>query len=304
MEGVLNVKNYIHNASTTPGGSDLPLLLNDNVFVSGNIDINGDINITSSTAGYYLNGIPLQTGFWNQSGSNIYYDSGNVGIGLSGPSEKLHISEGGIRLSFNTSAGTGLVFDMGAANVAGLIHINKNGQNRLKFGSTGNNGQDNFVIFRYADNGSFLGAALTISRLNGYATFGGAVESTSGGFKFPDGTTQTTAGGSKRVVGRTSIAYDGRGVGGYDGGDAKCVADFGVGARMATAADFANGRPSVSGWYSSFLSYSTSLAPGAIYDCGGWTTRLSGALGPWWPANGFGPSFRGCFDLQRILCSQ
>jgi hypothetical protein len=62
---------------------------------SYDLDVAGDINLTGTL---YQNGSPFQTGYWEQSGSNIYYNSGNVGIGTSTPGEKLHVSAGNINL--------------------------------------------------------------------------------------------------------------------------------------------------------------------------------------------------------------
>jgi len=58
------------------------------------LDVNGDINITGD---YRKNGIIINTGGtgndnWSNNGNNIYYDSGNVGIGTTDPQEKLDIN--------------------------------------------------------------------------------------------------------------------------------------------------------------------------------------------------------------------
>jgi hypothetical protein len=53
-----------------------------------NTNILGTINAT----GYYLNGQPLGTSPWLLSGTNLYYNNGNVGIGTSAPPYKLTIA--------------------------------------------------------------------------------------------------------------------------------------------------------------------------------------------------------------------
>jgi Collagen triple helix repeat (20 copies) len=82
------------------------------------------------------------------------------------------------------------------ASGGGYIRIN-NGPSRWVYGiddaeSSGNAGS-NFKLYRYSDAGGFLGEALSISRATGVASFGNVVHSASGGFRFPDGTVQTTA---------------------------------------------------------------------------------------------------------------
>jgi hypothetical protein len=60
------------------------------------LDINGNTNISGiiSATGYYLNGNPLvdvEISTWSISGSDIYRNTGNVGIGISTLTEKLEI---------------------------------------------------------------------------------------------------------------------------------------------------------------------------------------------------------------------
>ncbi len=42
----------------------------------------------------------VDNGGWSQSGSNIYYNSGNVGIGTSTPSERLDLGGGNIEVGY------------------------------------------------------------------------------------------------------------------------------------------------------------------------------------------------------------
>ncbi len=52
------------------------------------LDVGGDINLTGTL---YQNGSEMQTGYWEQSDSNVYYNTGNVGIGTIGPGAGLDL---------------------------------------------------------------------------------------------------------------------------------------------------------------------------------------------------------------------
>ena len=118
-------------------------------------------------------------------------------------------------------------------------------------------------------------------------------DSDSGSVQYCNGESwQTPTGGGGVYVGATPDTYNGAGVGGYSGGDAKCVAEY-TGSRMCVSSDFANGRPgAVSGWYNTFeagcfetsAALRASVVGKAIADPGparlaasGWGIRL----GPW-----------------------
>ncbi|MCD4792176.1 MAG: T9SS type A sorting domain-containing protein [Bacteroidales bacterium] len=59
------------------------------------LDVNGDLNFTGNLL---QDGQPFVNSKWEETGDNIYYDFGNVGIGTNAPETKLHISEGDIYL--------------------------------------------------------------------------------------------------------------------------------------------------------------------------------------------------------------
>ncbi len=58
-----------------------------NTTPSYKLDVNGDVNTTGS---YRVNGTPI--GYWAVSGSDVYYNSGKVGIGTDSPSYNLSIA--------------------------------------------------------------------------------------------------------------------------------------------------------------------------------------------------------------------
>ena len=128
-------------------------------------------------------------------------NSGNVGIGVSNPSS---------RLAIGAPAGGGV---LNASNLADqdmqiLLSAPGAGYKNVFFGSsTATNlvlGAGNQTMFLTGTNNVGIGTSTPSSKL----TVAGIVQSTSGGFKFPDGSTQTTA-ASAGVAGVSSVSATG-----------------------------------------------------------------------------------------------
>lgn len=127
-------------------------------------------------------------GYFNGKG----YFSGNVGIGITNPFEKLSVV-GDVRvtgsyLSLGTEgADASIVLYSDEAADATEVHIKS--LNNVGLSVTDSLDNDLFAVTDYGHVG--IGTTTPASPL----TVTGLIESTSGGFKFPDGTIQATAGG-------------------------------------------------------------------------------------------------------------
>jgi hypothetical protein len=123
---------------------------------------------------------------WMVSGNDMYsIPSGNVGVGTASPSKKLHVNgqgrfDGALFFGAEGDAGT---FTWGASEFIVKAQSGKS------FSLGSNNTAGSLVIDTSGNVG--IGTTNPDSKLKVV----GAIHSTSGGFKFPDGTSQTSAAG-------------------------------------------------------------------------------------------------------------
>jgi hypothetical protein len=94
------------------------------------LDVNGAVNATD----FLVNGVSISgvVGQWQNNGSNIFFNSGNVGIGINSPETgaKLHISGGGLTVN-----GSGIKAIVGSATTRALSVFNGS---TLNFSVNGN----------------------------------------------------------------------------------------------------------------------------------------------------------------------
>ncbi len=162
---------------------------------------NGSIyyNTASSTfrgrkSGAWTN---LGEGLWTASSTAIYYNTGNVGIGTTTPGDKLHVAGGGIILDNNkflrgkgTDGNAYAIIGYGTDDYAYIYGSQTGG---VKFYDAWNV-QTRMTVLTSGNVG--IGTTGPNSKLE----VAGTIHSTTGGIKFPDGTTQTTSGTSANKV--------------------------------------------------------------------------------------------------------
>jgi hypothetical protein len=139
---------------------------------------------------------------WATSGTNVYYNSGNVGIGTTTPNRKLELVQDVGGLSFEAGSGS---------PNSGVIRFGDNtgwkfhfGRSRNSVGGALNSGTSGVLMTIQDDGNVGVGTTTPSYRLD----VAGQIRSSSGGFVFPDGTVQITAGGNgavNSVFGRTGV---------------------------------------------------------------------------------------------------
>jgi len=134
-----NTKTGLYVENIHPSGNAATFL--------GNIRIVGDINATGKiTSG------ATKRGYWTSSGNNIYYNDGNIGLGIDIPGYKLHITDDDSTAVFN--------IDNEGTDLWTGTRLARDGSEKWFIGM--NDTKDN-LLFRYAD----FKDAVSISSSNG-----------------------------------------------------------------------------------------------------------------------------------------
>ncbi len=160
-------------------------------------DNNGVMEFKNSGGSWTsLQGAILGATSWTTSGANIYNsNSGNVGVGTASPSNLLDIGSAalgtlaGKAMSISNTAGNSVIgFGQSSTARARLAWVYNATEANSYFVLGDAFGTHNLVLQDGGGNVG-IGTASPGQKL----TVAGTIESTSGGVKFPDGTTQTTA---------------------------------------------------------------------------------------------------------------
>ena len=220
-------------------------------------------------------------GLWSEGiGGDIYYN-GFVGIGTTNPAEELEISSDAPYIRWVETDASNKWWSLGGYQGGIGFYETSSLSFKLYIASGGNVG---------------IGTAMGVTPSAKLEVNGNIIANNI----------------LKTYVGVTSNSYTGSQVGGYSGGNAKCVSAFGTGTRMATSTDFVNGLPGVAAgtkaWYSTF-EYVYDLVPGndpnyyQVDDCKGWKDSSVGRWGAaWFGGTDAQPSRARCDFSLPIIC--
>ncbi|MBF0103482.1 MAG: tail fiber domain-containing protein [Desulfobacterales bacterium] len=143
---------------------------------------------------------------WEKNESNLYFNSGNVGLGTSSPERKFHLVGTTNAAQIRMTNSVGVIGDIGVSGVEGgsiyeTFQIGSESNHSLRIYTKGGNGTN---IWLLPDGNTGIGTRTPSQKL----TVAGTIESTTGGFKFPDGTIQSTAAtGSSTSTSTTSTGW-------------------------------------------------------------------------------------------------
>ncbi len=144
----------------------------------------------------------------NNSGFMRITTGGNVGIGTTSPSYKLQVANPS---AANDAYATTLRVDTGSDATLGPLGFvvggkpSATGANRVGFIGFGDSAAMRSLILNYNGASAYGNVGIGTTTPGQKLTVAGTIESTSGGFKFPDGTTQSSAATSLWAANATNI---------------------------------------------------------------------------------------------------